>query len=236
MNRRDFIRMSLQAGALAALQMTAGCKFGGPPGPTTLTLAPLPYAENALEPHISARTVSFHYGRHQRDYVAAVNRIAAGTRLAGAPLEEIIARTRGREGEAALFNNAAQVYNHEFYWKGLTPGGGGAPQGILADMIKDSFGSHEGFRRRFTEAAGSWFGSGWIWLTAEKGALAIACSANAETPLGQGPVPLLTLDLWEHAYYLDRQNRRGEYIEAFLKHLVNWEHAAKLLAAGPKAA
>ena len=150
-------------------------------------------------------------------------------------MEEIIAKTRGEQKNTKLFDNAAQVYNHQLYWHSMAPGGGGAPQGVLADMITESFGSYEGFYRKFSEAAGSWFGSGWIWLVSRQGGPEnSSCSANADTPLGQGPVPLLTLDLWEHAYYLDYQNRRGEYVDTFLKHLINWEHAAGLLDAGPK--
>jgi Fe-Mn family superoxide dismutase len=236
MNRRDFIRLSFQAGSLAMLQMATGCKFGEKAAGATIDLAPLPYAENALEPYISAHTISYHYGKHHQAYVDAVNRLATGARLSGAPLEKIIITTRGKQERADLFNNAAQVFNHDFYWKSMTPGGGGAPKGPLADMIADAFKSYEGFQREFTDAAGSWFGSGWIWLVEDGGALKIVCTPNGDTPLGRGPAPLLTLDLWEHAYYLDYQNRRGEYIEAFLQHLVNWEHAASLLNQSSQAA
>jgi Fe-Mn family superoxide dismutase len=235
MNRRTFIRLSLQAGALAAFQLTLGCNGGKSPS-ATVSLAPLPYAENALEPYMSARTLSFHYGQHHRAYVETTNRLVAGTALAGKPLAEIIARTRDRKESAAIFNNAAQVYNHEFFWQSMDPGGGGAPQGVVAEKINSAFGSHEQFGRAFSEAAGGWFGSGWIWLVADEGALKILCTANADTPADRDLTPLLTLDLWEHAYYLDYQNRRREYIEAFLEHLINWERAAELLGAGPQTA
>jgi len=229
------MRLSLQAGALAALQWTLGCN-GGTSTSATVSLAPLPYAENALEPYLSARTLSFHYGQHHRAYVETTNRLVAGTALAGKPLADIIAKTRDRKESAAIFNNAAQVYNHEVFWNSMAPGGGGPPQGAVAEMINSAFGGYEQFGRAFAEAAGTWFGSGWIWLVADEGALKILCTANADTPAGRDLTPLLTLDLWEHAYYLDYQNRRREYIDAFLGHLINWKRAAELLDTGPKTA
>ncbi len=177
-----------------------------------------------------------HYGKHHRAYVDATNRLLRGTRLAGLPLEEIIAESREKKENTAIFINAAQVYNHGLYWRSLPLQGGGRPEGALGEMLAGTFKSYEGFGREFSQAAGSWFGSGWVWLVSDGGTLKIVRTANADTPLGQGAVPFWTLDLWEHAYYLDYQNRRGEYIQVFLDHLVNWDHAAEALDRGPKTA
>ena len=194
-------------------------------------LQPLPYAEDALVPVISANTIGFHYGKHHRTYVDNLNKLLEGSDLIGKPLEEIVKATRGDAARVALFNNAAQDWNHTFYWNSMRPGGGGAPSGALADRIKDSFGDYTKFRQEFFTAATTQFGSGWAWLTqgADK-KLQIVKTANADTPMAQGTTCLLTCDVWEHAYYLDYQNRRADYINAWLDKLANWEFASRQLA------
>lgn len=193
-----------------------------------LELPALPYAPDALEPHYSARTLSFHHGKHHNAYVLKTNQLIAGTALEDKPLEEII---RAASGDRGLFNQAAQIWNHSFFWNSMTPGGGGTPSGALAEAVDAAFGSTEGFIAAFKAAAGANFGSGWTWLVAEAGGLTIVNSANADMPLvNEGQVPLLTLDVWEHAYYLDYQNRRPDYVQAFFDHLVNWDFAARNFA------
>ena len=189
-------------------------------------LDPLPYAENALEPHISARTIGFHYGKHHRGYVDNLNKLVAGTPLAGRSLAEIVAETAGKPDKTAVFNNAAQVWNHDFFWRSMRPGGGGAPAGALKAAIEKSFGSLDEFKKAFTAAGTGQFGSGWVWLVQDSGELKIVATSNADTPAARGQNALLTCDVWEHAYYLDYQNRRKDFVEAFLEHLVNWEFAA----------
>jgi Fe-Mn family superoxide dismutase len=198
------------------------------------TLSALPYARDALAPHISARTLGFHYGKHHQGYVNKVNKLIEKTRFAGRTLEEIIQHTAGKktEAQAAIFNNAAQAWNHAFYWQSMTPGGGGMPSDDLLKKIEADFGSFDDFRTAFAAAAATRFGSGWAWLVLDGNALKIEKTANADTPLAYGRVPLLTIDVWEHAYYLDYQNRRTDYIAAWLDHLVNWEFAAENCRAG----
>jgi len=188
-------------------------------------LPPLPYADNALEPVISARTIGFHYGKHHSGYVGNLNKLAAGTEYADQPLEKIIAATVGKAEKAAIFNNAAQVWNHTFYWKSLKPKGGGEPASALKQKIEASFGSVDACRKEFAAAAVSQFGSGWAWLVLDGGKLTVVKTGNAEVPLTKGVKPLLTIDVWEHAYYLDYQNRRADYVSAVLEKLVNWEFA-----------
>jgi Fe-Mn family superoxide dismutase len=197
-----------------------------------IALPPLPYADNALDPYISANTIGFHYGKHHKAYVDNVNKLIAGTEYADMPLEKIVAATAGSAEKASIFNNAAQVWNHTFYWKSMKPKGGGAPPKDLAAKIDAAFGSYDGFKKAFTEAAVTQFGSGWAWLVAKDGKLEIVKTPNAENPIskGGGSKPLLTVDVWEHAYYLDYQNKRPDYVTAFLDHLVNWEFAAANLA------
>jgi superoxide dismutase, Fe-Mn family len=191
------------------------------------TLMPLPYDENALAPHISARTLQFHYGKHHAAYVNKLNTLVAGTEFSQMKLEEIIGKTAGREDKAALFNNAAQVWNHDFYWKSLSPRAGGKPTGELARKIDAAFSGHEKFLELFVKAGLEQFGSGWVWLVQEGKELKITKTKNAENPLSQKQgTALLTLDVWEHAYYLDFQNRREEYLKTMLQHLVHWEFAA----------
>ena len=188
------------------------------------SLPELPYAKNALEPHISAETLEYHYGKHHQTYVDKLNGMVEGSDLAGKSLEEIIQNASG-----GLFNNAAQVWNHTFYWHCLSPNGGGAPSGKLAELIDRDFGSFDDFVSQFNEKAVGNFGSGWTWLVQNAdGKLAIVNTDDAETPLTTDAKPLLTCDVWEHAYYVDYRNARPKYLEAFWK-LVNWDFAAKQL-------
>jgi Fe-Mn family superoxide dismutase len=193
-------------------------------------LPALPYAPTALEPHMSARTFEFHHGKHHKAYVDTLNTLVVGTPFETSSLEEIIKATHGKDEHAKIYNNAAQVWNHTFFWNSMTPQGGGAPTGDLAKLIDQSFGDLAGFKAKFKEAALTQFGSGWAWLAQTKdGRLEIIKTANAVTPLATGQKALLTCDVWEHAYYLDYQNRRGDMVQAFLDHLVNWDFAAKHL-------
>ncbi len=188
-------------------------------------LPPLPYSQSALEPYVSAETISYHYERHHAGYVANLNRLTAGTQWEGTELEKVVL---GAEG--ATFNNAAQIWNHTFYWHSMSPAGGGAPTGPVRAAIDDAFGSTDEFRRQFADAAVGLFGSGWTWLVADDDGLAIVQTANADLPLLHDRRALLVVDVWEHAYYLDYQNARAAYVEAFLDHLINWEFAAENLA------
>jgi superoxide dismutase, Fe-Mn family len=188
-------------------------------------LPPLPYAENALEPVITAKTISFHYGKHHKAYVDNLNKFVAGTEYAGLSLEKIIASAAGRPEGTAIFNNAAQIWNHTFYWKSLSPKGGGEPPAALRQKIEASFGSVDACRKELASAAVSQFGSGWSWLVLDGDMLKVVKTANAEVPLTKGIKPLLTIDVWEHAYYLDYQNRRPDYVSAVLEKLINWEFA-----------
>ncbi len=183
-------------------------------------LPPLPYPKEALAPNISAETLEYHYGKHHAAYVANLNKLIVGTPFENAPLEEIVKKASG-----PLFNNAAQTWNHTFYWNSLSPNGGGEPKGALADAIKKSFGSFAAFKEKFSAAAVGQFGSGWAWLVkAPDGGVAIEAMSNAGTPLQAGKKALLTCDVWEHAYYIDYRNARPAYVEAFWK-IVNWKFA-----------
>ncbi len=194
------------------------------------TLPALPYAQGALEPYISGRTMSFHYGKHHQTYVDNLNKLVAGTPWAAEPsLEKVILESAGVADKAAVFNNAAQAWNHDFFWKSMQPAGGGSPVGRLMDMIGKSFGSFDKFKEAFTAAAVAQFGSGWVWLVQEGAALKIVKTSNADTPIAHGQTALLTCDVWEHAYYLDYQNRRKDFAQAFLDHLANWKFAASQL-------
>lgn len=198
--------------------------------PQPISLAPLPYPEDALAPVISARTVALHYERHHRTYVDNLNRLVAGTDLEGSSLEAIIAATADQPAKAGIFNNAAQAWNHDFYWRSLTPKGGGKPPGDLAEWIAAAFGSYAGFRKDFVRTAQEQFGSGWVWLVAEGNTLAIIRTANAHLPRARGQKPLLTVDVWEHAYYLDYNNRRADYVDTVLERLIDWNFAVANLA------
>ncbi len=193
----------------------------------TLELRPLPFAENALEPVISANTLSFHYGKHHKAYVDNLNKLVTGTEFASMPLEKIIAETAGKADKTAIFNNAAQSWNHAFFWQSLTPHGGGTPPEKLKKSIEASFGHIDTCLKELSDAAMSRFGSGWAWLVAEGDKLKVVSTLNAETPLTTKLKPLLTIDVWEHSYYLDYQNRRADYVKGVLEKLINWEFAAK---------
>jgi Fe-Mn family superoxide dismutase len=222
-NRREFVGLAGSAVMAAAAIGVTGRAAAAPahevPG--------LPYAENALEPIVSARTVSFHYGKHHQGYAATLKRLVAGTEYDGMALADLIGASAGKTERTAVFNNAAQVWNHTFYWNSLAPKPASAPSGTLRAALDAAFGDVDGFRKEFAAAAMGQFGSGWAWLVADDGgALKITKTANAETPITQGLKPLLVVDVWEHAYYLDYQNRRADYVSAVLGKLVNWEFAA----------
>lgn len=192
------------------------------------TLPDLPYAKDALEPHISAETLEYHHGKHHNAYVTNLNGLVEGTDLAGKSLEEIVAVADG-----GTFNNAAQVWNHTFYWSCMRPGGGGAPPADLAVAIDRDFGSFDAFNEQFSKSGATLFGSGWTWLVLEGSTLKITQTSNADLPLKHGQTPLLTMDVWEHAYYVDYRNARPKYIETFLGNLVDWDFvAANFAAAG----
>ena len=195
-----------------------------------ITLPELPYKTSALAPHISKKTVEFHYGKHTRGYVDKMNAAIKGTDLDDAELEEIV-RAAAANGDQGLFNNAAQSWNHIFYWDSMKPRGGGKPKGDLSAAINDAFGDFASFQKAFSQAGAGLFGSGWVWLVHSGGKLEIVKTTNANTPLTQdGVTPLLTMDVWEHAYYLDQQNNRGAYIDAFVNKLGNWDFASENLA------
>lgn len=189
-------------------------------------LLPLPYAQNALEPVISENTISFHYGKHYKGYVDNLNKLVAGTELAGMSLEEIIIATSGKADKTAIFNNASQAWNHAFYWNSLAPEGGGEVPSTLKVKIEASFGSVDACKKELATAATSQFGSGWAWLVLDGDKLKVVKTGNADSPLTKGMKPLLTIDVWEHAYYLDYQNRRADYVNAVIDKLINWDFAA----------
>ena len=192
-----------------------------------IELPALPYDRTALEPHISGETIDFHYGKHHKTYVDNLNKMIEGTEFASMPLEEIIRKSQG-----GMFNNAAQIWNHTFYWNCLSPKGGGEPSGKLGDAINKAFGSFEKFKEEFTKVSVGTFGSGWGWLVQRPdGSLALVSTSNAATPLTGEDIALLTCDVWEHAYYIDYRNARPKFIEAFLDDLLNWEFAATNFAA-----
>ena len=190
-----------------------------------IELPPLPYERNALEPHISGETIDFHYGKHHQTYVTNLNNLIKGTEFENLDLEAIV-----RKAQGGLFNNAAQVWNHDFYWMSLKPGGGGEPPAELAKLMEASFGSVAACKDELKKAALGQFGSGWAWLAMDGGKLVVVKTGNADNPTTKGMKPLLTIDVWEHAYYLDYQNKRADYVQAVLDKLVNWGFAAKNLA------
>ena len=195
-----------------------------------ITLPELPYIESALEPVISARTISIHYGKHHAGYVDKLNDLVAGTPFDGRPLAEIVVRAAKDPKSTAIFHNAAQAWNHTFYWHSMRAEGGGEPAGKLKSAIERDFGEVTKFREAFSKAAAGEFGSGWTWLVAGMdGKIKIVATDNADTPLAYGETPLLTIDLWEHAYYLDYQNRRADYVAAWLDKLVDWTFAERNL-------
>lgn len=188
-------------------------------------LPPLPYAEDALEPVISGETIGFHFGKHHKGYVDKLNELLAGTEHAALSLEELITSSAGRPESAGIFNNAAQIWNHTFYWKSMRPDGGGEPPAALRHRIEASFDSVDACRKALAEAAVSQFGSGWAWLVLDGDALKVVKTADADVPFTAGMKPLLAIDVWEHAYYLDYQNRRADYVDAVIDKLINWEFA-----------
>ena len=192
---------------------------------TPHTLPPLPYAENALDPVISARTIGIHYGKHHKTYVDNLNKLITDTELAGLTLQEIISRTAGQANKAGVFNNAAQIWNHTFYWNSLSQEGGGEPPLILKQKIENSFGDLDSCKKELVTAAMTQFGSGWAWLVMNGDKLEVTKTANAESPLSTGIKPLLVIDVWEHAYYLDYENRRVDYVNAVIEKLINWGFA-----------
>ncbi len=188
-------------------------------------LPKLPYAEDALEPHISAETLALHHGKHHKSYVDTLNKLLAGDALADLSLEEVIKQSHGLAARQTIFNNAAQSWNHDFFWKSMKPGGGGPPTDDLKVMIEKDIGDAKAFGEAFSDAATKHFGSGWVWLVATEGVIGIVTTHDADLPPVHGRTALLCCDLWEHAYYLDYQNRRADFVKAFLDHLANWEFA-----------
>ena len=221
LNRREL----LLATAAGAAVLTLGGLPATARAAAPVVLPPLPWADSALAPVISANTIGFHYGKHHQGYVTNLNKLTGGTPFADQSLEQIVRATAGKADQAAIFNNAAQVWNHTFYWQSLRPNGGGEPPAALKAKMEASFGSVDACRQELTKAATTQFGSGWAWLVAEGDALKVVKTGNAETPLTSGMKPLVTIDVWEHAYYLDYQNRRADYVAAVLDKLVNWEFA-----------
>lgn len=197
----------------------------------TISLPELPYARNALAPHISEKTLNFHYGKHHNAYVVNLNKLIEGTDLAKKSLEEIIQISAKDASKGGIFNNAAQVWNHTFYWNSMSPNGGGKPSGVVLSQIEADFGSYENFVTEFKNAGATQFGSGWAWLVLENGKLKITKTPNAATPLTDNVKPLLTMDVWEHAYYLDYQNARPTYMAIFLDKLINWDFVEQNLKA-----
>jgi superoxide dismutase, Fe-Mn family len=191
-------------------------------------LPPLPYPKDGLEPHMSSRTLEFHHGKHHAAYVATLNKLVENTPFASQSLEDIIRATAKDESKVSIFNNAGQAWNHTFFWNCMRPRGGGQPSGDVLKAIEQAFGGFDKFKQQFKEAAVSQFGSGWGWLVLDGGTLKVTKTPNAVDPHGQ--TALLTCDVWEHAYYLDYQNRRPDFVQTFLDHLVNWEFVAKNLA------
>lgn len=223
--RRDFLAA---AAALSVVPLVGAPAIARAASP--LVLPPLPYGDAALEPVISARTIGFHYGKHHQGYLNNLNKLIAGTEMAEKSLEEIILSSAGLPDKAGLFNNAAQVWNHTFYWSSMKPNCGGKPTGKLAEKIDASFGGYDAMRKELVAAAGGQFGSGWAWLVMDGDKLKVVKTSNADNPLTKGMKPLLTIDVWEHAYYLDYQNRRPDYVNAVLDKLINWDFAAENLA------
>jgi len=220
-SRREFVLVAAGVVGMAAL--------GGFPGRASaapVVLPPLPYPDTALQPVISANTLGFHYGKHHRGYVDNLNKLVAGTEYADMPLAKIVAASAGKPDRVAIFNNAAQTWNHTFYWNSLRPSGGGEPPAALKRRMEESFGSVDACRKELANAAVTQFASGWAWLVDDGGKLRAVKTGNADTPLTGGMKPLLTIDVWEHAYYLDYQNRRADYVNAVLDKLVNWQFAA----------
>ena len=237
MSKRKFIK----ALTLSPILMVGACKIKALSHNTILTknifggknmpfeLPALPYGKNALAPHISENTINYHYGKHHQAYITNLNNLIAGTDLANKSLEEIIKISANDKTKVGIFNNSAQVWNHTFYWHSMKPNGGGKPSGEVLKKIEADFGFYENFVTEFKNAGATQFGSGWAWLVLDAGKLKVVKTGNAETPLTTSAKPLMTMDVWEHAYYLDFQNARPNYIDTFLNHLVNWDFVAENL-------
>lgn len=223
LTRRDVLKLGIFMGGAVALGNVSLAFAEDKP---SITLPPLPYAEDALVPVISANTISFHYGKHHKGYVDTLNKALPGSEFATSSLEQIIKATSGVPDKQSFFNAAAQVWNHTFYWNSMKPNGGGTPSGDLAQKINATFTNFDNCKKELVTAATSQFGSGWAWLVSEGGTLKVIKTSNAETPLTKGQIPLLTIDVWEHAYYLDYQNKRADYVNAVIDKLLNWEFAA----------
>ncbi len=229
LSRREFLGFAAATGLiLSSLSTLSGSAAFAAEGPA-FAMPPLPYPENALDPHISARTVGFHYGKHTKAYYDKTNDLLKAASPAPQGLDNVFLDASKNPAEIDLFNNAAQAFNHTFYWKGLTPGGPKAPTGKLATVIAASFGDVESLKKELAAAAVSQFASGWAWLVLDNGVIKITKTSNAANPLLSGQKPLLTIDVWEHAYYLDYQNRRADYVKAVLDNLVNWDIVADRL-------
>jgi Fe-Mn family superoxide dismutase len=235
MDRRTFITRVGTAGA--ALTVALGknsAMFAAADSGSKIQLPKLPYDMKALEPYISEKTLQFHYGKHHQGYVTKTLQLVAGTKYKDASPSEIIKGTADQPDSETLFNNAAQVFNHTYYWNSMKPKGGGKPQGLIAEEIEKSFGNYDKFVAEFTDAATTQFGSGWAWLVQDSGYLKVIQTANAGNPITDGMKPLLNIDVWEHAYYLDYQNRRADYVKAFINSLLNWDFAEQNLeSSGP---
>ena len=231
MNRRDFLTL---AGVTVAAA-TVGISNNASAANQTFALAPLPYPENALEPVISAKTISFHYGKHHLGYVNNLNtalELPANSQYQGLSIEQIMLKTANQSDAVGLFNNAAQAVNHEFYWGSMMANGGDAakPTEQLLTMLYSAFGDYANFKTKFRDAAVAQFGAGWVWLVDNQGKLEIVTTSNADNPKTRGLKPLLTIDVWEHAYYLDWQNLRKDHVQAVIDKLLNWKAAAARLA------
>lgn len=225
MDRRTFVSSLISGCVIAGSGMFSLYGDSIANASPEITQMPLPFKEDALEPYISKKTIEFHYGKHHKAYVDNTNKLAGAAGLGSLSLEEIVKKTTGSADQIALFNNSAQAWNHNFYWKSMLPGAS-KPNERLTKMINASFGSHDNFNKEFQDAAVTQFGSGWAWLVLDQDKLKVTKTSNADNPLVHGQVPLLTVDVWEHAYYLDYQNRRADYVKAVLDHLLNWEFAA----------
>lgn len=233
LTRRGFLKTLAAGAAVASIKgvpvMAQTSAVQKQEATMAFTLPDLPYPQNALEPHMSANTLGFHHGKHHKAYVDNLNKLLDGNPLAGKSLEEVIKASAGDAAKAGIFNNSAQVWNHTFFWNCMKPNGGGNPTGKIADKINADFGSFDKFKEEFKTAATTQFGSGWAWLVLDAGKLKTTKTANADLPLVHGQTAILTCDVWEHAYYLDYQNRRPDFVETFLTKLVNWDFANKNL-------
>lgn|SRR3989338_220259 len=234
LSKRNFIKLGFLTFSLSVI----GCKISpfakiinkNKRGANmTFELPKLPYEKNALAPYISENTMNYHYGKHHQAYVTNLNKLLEGSDLASKTLEEVMKISATDSAKVGIFNNAAQVWNHSFYWNSMKPNGGGKPSGEVLKKIEADFGSYEKFVEEFKNAGATQFGSGWSWLVLENGKLKIVKTANAATPLTSSAKPLMTMDVWEHAYYLDYQNARPTYIDSFLNHLLNWDFVAQNL-------